>query len=204
MGGRVGRGRIRRVRGEPVAGGAVSGTARRLRRQERSGQPRTSWPTWCVPTPPGCGPLPADSAAAEAVKVVARAHKTLIWERTRHTLRLRTRCANTFRPRWRPLRPRRARHAGTARQSARSGVGGEVDPQPDPGRAQTRPPPRYRYQDHPYPGRAARRSAGPRRGDHHRLRGHHPRRGRGAGHPRRADQDAARAGRGAFWPASGR
>ncbi len=34
-------------------------------------------------------PLAADSALAEAVKVVARAHKTLIWERTRHVLRLR-------------------------------------------------------------------------------------------------------------------
>ena len=32
----------------------------------------------------------ADSDIAEAVKVVARAHQTLIWERTRHTLRLRT------------------------------------------------------------------------------------------------------------------
>ena len=30
-----------------------------------------------------------DSPDAEAVKVVARAHKTLIWERTRHTQRLR-------------------------------------------------------------------------------------------------------------------
>lgn len=31
----------------------------------------------------------ADTDIAEAVKVVARAHQTLIWERTRHTLRLR-------------------------------------------------------------------------------------------------------------------
>ena len=31
-----------------------------------------------------------DSDLAEAVKVVTRAHKTLIWERTRHTLRLRS------------------------------------------------------------------------------------------------------------------
>jgi transposase len=31
-----------------------------------------------------------DSDLAEAVKVVARAHKTLIWERTRHTLRMRS------------------------------------------------------------------------------------------------------------------
>jgi transposase len=34
-------------------------------------------------------PVAGDSAKAEAVKVVARAHKTLIWERTRHTQRLR-------------------------------------------------------------------------------------------------------------------
>src|SRR5664280_497323 len=31
-----------------------------------------------------------DTDLAEAVKVVTRAHKTLIWERTRHTLRLRS------------------------------------------------------------------------------------------------------------------
>jgi len=34
-------------------------------------------------------PVAADSAQAEAVRVVTRAHKTLIWERTRHTQRLR-------------------------------------------------------------------------------------------------------------------
>jgi transposase len=34
-------------------------------------------------------PVAGDTDAAEAVKVVARAHKTLIWERTRHTQRLR-------------------------------------------------------------------------------------------------------------------
>jgi transposase len=33
--------------------------------------------------------IAADSPDAEAIKVVARAHKTLIWERTRHVLRLR-------------------------------------------------------------------------------------------------------------------
>jgi transposase len=35
-------------------------------------------------------PAAGDSAAAEAIKIVARAHKTLIWERQRHTLRLRS------------------------------------------------------------------------------------------------------------------
>jgi len=34
-------------------------------------------------------PVAGDSSQAEAVKVVTRAHKTLIWERARHTLRLR-------------------------------------------------------------------------------------------------------------------
>ncbi|MEV7908156.1 IS110 family transposase, partial [Streptomyces anulatus] len=34
-------------------------------------------------------PVAGDSAEAEAIKVVTRAHKTLIWERTRHAQRLR-------------------------------------------------------------------------------------------------------------------
>ncbi|MBE1603370.1 IS110 family transposase [Actinopolymorpha pittospori] len=34
-------------------------------------------------------PVAGDTAEAEAIKVVARAHKTLIWERNRHMLRLR-------------------------------------------------------------------------------------------------------------------
>jgi transposase len=34
-------------------------------------------------------PAASDSPESEAVKIVARAHKTLIWERTRHLLRLR-------------------------------------------------------------------------------------------------------------------
>ena len=33
--------------------------------------------------------IAADSSEAQAIKVVARVHKTLIWERTRHVLRLR-------------------------------------------------------------------------------------------------------------------
>ena len=35
-------------------------------------------------------PVAGDSARADAVKVVARVHQTLIWEQTRHTLRLRS------------------------------------------------------------------------------------------------------------------
>jgi transposase len=40
--------------------------------------------------------IAADSDTAEAVKVVARAHQTLIWERTRHTLRLRAALRDYF------------------------------------------------------------------------------------------------------------
>lgn len=41
-------------------------------------------------------PLAADSEQAEAIKVVARAHQTLIWERTRHMLRLRAALRDYF------------------------------------------------------------------------------------------------------------
>jgi transposase len=50
---------------------------------------RTRWPTWSAPTPTNCAPVAGDTAEAEAIKVVSRAHKTLIWERTRHVQRLR-------------------------------------------------------------------------------------------------------------------
>jgi hypothetical protein len=41
-------------------------------------------------------PLAGDSQQAQAVKVVARAHKTLIWERTRHVQRLRHQLRDYF------------------------------------------------------------------------------------------------------------
>ena len=47
------------------------------------------WPTWCAPTPTSCVRWPGDSALGEGVKLLARAHQSLIWERTRHLLRLR-------------------------------------------------------------------------------------------------------------------
>src|SRR6266498_4734381 len=41
-------------------------------------------------------PVAGDSARAQAVKVVARTHKTLIWERTRHVQRLRHQLRDYF------------------------------------------------------------------------------------------------------------
>jgi transposase len=41
-------------------------------------------------------PIAGDSPTAQAVKVITRTHKTLIWERTRHTLRLRSALRDFF------------------------------------------------------------------------------------------------------------
>jgi transposase len=45
-------------------------------------------------------PVAGDSPAAQAVKVVARAHKTLIWERTRHAGGCAISCGISSPPRW--------------------------------------------------------------------------------------------------------
>ena len=47
-----------------------------------------------------------DSPDAEGIKVLARTHKTLIWERTRHVQRLRHQLRSTSPLPWRPSRPR--------------------------------------------------------------------------------------------------
>ena len=49
--------------------------------------------------------MAGDSPEAEAIKVAARAHQTLIWERSRHLLRMRAALREYFPPRWRPSRP---------------------------------------------------------------------------------------------------
>jgi Transposase IS116/IS110/IS902 family len=48
------------------------------------------WPIWCAPTDTTTAPIAGDSADAEAIKVLARAHQRLIWTRTQHTNRLRS------------------------------------------------------------------------------------------------------------------
>jgi transposase len=49
-------------------------------------------------------PIAGDSVQAQAIKVVTGAHKTLIWERSRHALRLGQALGSSSRPRWPPLR----------------------------------------------------------------------------------------------------
>src|SRR3954447_4265776 len=52
---------------------------------------RTRWPTWCAPTPISCPPIAGDSPLVEGIKVIARAHQNLSWDRQRQMLRLRLR-----------------------------------------------------------------------------------------------------------------
>ena len=71
-----------------------------------------------VRTGSGSSPRVAgDSDLAEAIKLLARAHQTAIWERTRHVLRLRQRCWSTFPPLCRHSRicQRRTRWSCSAR-----------------------------------------------------------------------------------------
>ncbi len=151
-------------------------------RQERSRLMRTRWPTWSAPTLISCGRWPATVTLAEAIKVVARAHKTLIWERTRHMQRLRARAAGVLpRRAGRVRRPDRPGGAGTAGQGPGPALGGRADRVPDHRGAQAGPAPQRAGQGRRDPGSAACRAAGPARGGDRRLRGHRPCRGCGPG-----------------------
>jgi transposase len=59
--------------------------------------------------------IAGDSAQAEAIKLVARAHQSMIWDRTRQVLRLRAGCASSTPPPCKPSTiwpPRRPLSAG--------------------------------------------------------------------------------------------
>ena len=72
-----------------------------------------------------CARSPATAPQAEAVKVVARAHKTLIWERTRHVQRLRHALREYFPAALEAFDDLdRRRRAGAAGQGPRPGRGG--------------------------------------------------------------------------------
>jgi Transposase len=98
-----------------------------------------------------------DSPGAEAVKVLARTHKTLIWERTRAVQRLRHQLREYFPGRAGGLRgPGRLRHPRAAGQGSGPGPRGAADPRAGVRRAQARPPPRHRGEDGRHPRSAAR------------------------------------------------
>ena len=136
--------------------------------------------------------IAGDSADAEAIKVLARAHQSLIWTRTRHTNALR----NALREYYPAALVAFADLAhGDALGGAAAGphprAGRPPGPSGDPVGAQTRwAQTQYRRPCPPNPGCAAHRAASRRRSCVGRLRGYHPRHG---GHHRRAEPPDRRA-----------
>ena len=109
-------------------------------------------------------PAAGDSPEAEAIKVVARAHKTLIWERTRQVQRLRHQLREYFPAALEPFEDLDAPDVlELLAKGPRPRPGGEADPRPGRRGAQARPPPEHRGQDRRDPGRAARRAPRPAR-----------------------------------------
>jgi Transposase len=95
MGAGADRGRLHRVCDQPTAGGAVSGAARCLGRHGVSGAEGDAGDAHTLADMVRTDahqlrPVTGDSEQAQAVKVVARAHQRLIWDRHRHMLRLRS------------------------------------------------------------------------------------------------------------------
>ena len=140
-----------------------------------------------------------DSADAEGIKVLARTHKTLIWERTRHMQRLRHQLREYF--------PAALEAFDDLDAADTLELLGKA---PDPARAArlTRAQvsaalKRARRREHPGqgngdPGRAAQPATGPAPGRHRRLRRHRPVPDRGDHRPERAGQDPAEGGGGNF------
>ena len=171
--------------------GSGSGTACRAPRATPA--TRTRWPTWSAPTRHQLRPVAGDSELAEAVKVVARAHKTLIWERTRHVQRLRHALREYFPAALEAFDDLTAADAlellakapdpAAAARLTRTQITAALRAGPAPARGRA---------GRADPDRAARRAARPAAGGHRRLRGHRPQPGRGADHAERRDRDHAR------------
>ena len=90
-------------------------------------------------------PVAGDSAQAAAVKVVARTHQTLIWERTRHVQRLRHALRDYFPAALEAFEDLDAPDAlELLARAPDPAVGGEADDRADQRGAQARPPPRRR------------------------------------------------------------
>ena len=137
-----------------------------------------------------------DSRTRRGVKVVARTHKTLIWERTRQVQRLRYQLREYSRPRWRPSRTWTPPTRWSCWQGTGPGPGREADPRAGLRRAQARPPPRRSPPGRP---RSWPRCAAPQLGQPDVLvtaayAATAPVPDRGDHRPERAGQDPARAG----------
>ena len=79
-----------RLRDQPAAGGPLPGTPRHLRARRAIPGMRTCWPSWCAWTGRITARSPGTPTIAEHVKVLARAHQSMIWSRQRQTNTLRS------------------------------------------------------------------------------------------------------------------
>jgi hypothetical protein len=149
-------------------------------------------------------PAAGDSPGAHGVKVLARTHKTMIWERTREVQRLRHQLREYFPAALEAYQdldaPDTLELLGRAPEPARAAA----DPRAGQRSAQARQAPGHHRAGHRDPDGAAQRAARPARGPDGRLRGDRPVADRGHNRPERAGQSLARAGGGAFWRAPGR
>ena len=164
VGAGAGRGRLPGLRGEPETGRPAPRGPVTVGRQERQGRrahPGRHGPDPLPPAAPGRRRL----RLAEAVKVVARAHQTLIWERTRHTLRLRAALRDYFPAALAAyqLMTSPASTPSNCWQRRPPGRGGEADHHADQRGAEKGPPPRHSRQGRRDPAGTARRAPGPGR-----------------------------------------
>ena len=146
-----------------------------------------------------------DSADAGAVKVVARTHKTLIWERTRQVQRLRHQLRDYFPAALAAFEDldapdalellARAPDPARAAKLTRAQVSAALK------RARRRDMTRQGHRD---PGGAAQRAAGPAAAVTAPYAATCPVPDRGDHRPQRAGRGPARAGGGGFWPPPGR
>ncbi|MEU9867836.1 transposase [Actinomadura sp. NPDC048021] len=112
-----------------------------------------------------------DSAQAQAVKDVARAHQTLIWEGTRTFQLLRSTLREYFPAALNAYADQHGR-TGTADQGIHPGSRGQADPHPDHRRPSPRPPTRPGHQSGQDPDRAAPTTALSARAGHRRRPRH--------------------------------
>ena len=120
-------------------------------------------------------PVAGDSPEAEAIKVAARAHQTLIWERSRHLLRMRAALREYFPAALEAFDDLAA--ADTLELLARApdpASAARLTCQPDHRRAQAGPPPRHPRQGRRHRRGPAQRAAAPPAAAHRGLRRHCP------------------------------
>ena len=137
-------------------------------------------------------PIAGDSADAEAIKVLARAHQSLIWARTRHTNALRNALREYYPAALVAFDDLAHGDAlGVLDRAPTPEQGAQSESVGDPFGAQTRwAPTQYRCPRPRGPSRAAHRAAGRAGSGQDRVRRHHPRHG---GHHHRTEPPDQRA-----------